>query len=80
MASKSAVMLTPGEFHTERDIQELWAANVGVIKQAIESAEIDAAQIKGVAMTGHGNGLYLIDGEGNPVRNGITSTDSRAKA
>jgi L-xylulokinase len=80
MASKSTVMLTPGEFHTERDIHELWAANVGVIKQAIESAGIDAAQIKGVAVTGHGNGLYLVDGEGNPVRNGIISTDSRAKA
>ncbi|WP_258556722.1 FGGY family carbohydrate kinase, partial [Klebsiella pneumoniae] len=35
--------------------------------------------IKGVAVTGHGNGLYLVDEEGHPVRNGIISTDSRAK-
>ena len=27
-ASKSTQMLTPKEFHTERDINELWAANV----------------------------------------------------
>ncbi|EPL6513875.1 TPA: carbohydrate kinase, partial [Klebsiella pneumoniae] len=27
----------------------------------------------------HGNGLYLVDEEGHPVRNGIISTDSRAK-
>ncbi|MCS5874178.1 hypothetical protein LN650_26160 [Klebsiella pneumoniae subsp. pneumoniae] len=32
-----------------------------------------------MAVTGHGNGLYLVDEEGHPVRNGIISTDSRAK-
>lgn len=79
IASKSTQMLTPREFHTERSIDELWAANVEVIKKAIEQSGIDASQIKGVAVTGHGNGLYLVDEEGHPVRNGIISTDSRAK-
>lgn len=79
IASKSTQMLTPREFHTERSIDELWAANVEVIKKAIAQSGIDASQIKGVAVTGHGNGLYLVDEEGHPVRNGIISTDSRAK-
>ncbi|CAM6447192.1 FGGY-family carbohydrate kinase [Citrobacter portucalensis] len=79
IASKSTQMLTPREFHTERDITELWAANIEVIKKAIEQSGIDASQIKGIAVTGHGNGLYLVDEAGNPVRNGIISTDSRAK-
>ena len=34
IASKSTQMLTPKEFHTERDISELWAANIEVIKKA----------------------------------------------
>ncbi|QGN38180.1 FGGY-family carbohydrate kinase [Klebsiella oxytoca] len=80
IASKSTQMLTPKEFHTERDINELWAANVEVIKTAIAQSGIDASQIKGVAVTGHGNGLYMVDEAGTPVRNGIISTDSRAKA
>lgn len=80
LASKSTRMLTPKEHHTERDIDELWAANVDVIKKAIAQSGIDARQIKGVAVTGHGNGLYLVDEAGNAVRNGIISTDSRAKA
>ena len=79
-ASKSTQMLTPKEFHTERDINELWAANVEVIKKAIAQSGIDASQIKGVAVTGHGNGLYMVDETGAPVRNGIISTDSRAKS
>ncbi|EPC3762226.1 carbohydrate kinase [Klebsiella michiganensis] len=78
-ASKSTQMLTPKEFHTERDISELWAANVEVIKTALAQSGIDASQIKGVAVTGHGNGLYMVDETGAPVRNGIISTDSRAK-
>jgi L-xylulokinase len=80
IASKSTQMLTPKEFHTERDINELWAANVEVIKTALAQSGIDASQIKGVAVTGHGNGLYMVDETGAPVRNGIISTDSRAKA
>lgn len=79
IASKSTQMLTPRELHTERSIDELWAANIDVIKKAIETSGIDASQIKGVAVTGHGNGLYLVDKNGDPVRNGIISTDSRAK-
>ncbi len=46
IASKSTQMLTPREFHTERSIDELWAANVEVIKKAIEQSGIDASQIK----------------------------------
>lgn len=63
-ASKSTQMLTPKEFHTERDINELWAANVEVIKTALAQSGIDASQIKGVAVTGHGNGLYMVDETG----------------
>lgn len=59
IASKSTQMLTPREFHTERSIDELWAANVEVIKKAIEQSGIDASQIKGVAVTGHGNGGFV---------------------
>lgn len=37
IASKSTQMLTPREFHTERSIDELWAANVEVIKKRLRN-------------------------------------------
>ncbi|STV14041.1 putative L-xylulose kinase [Klebsiella pneumoniae subsp. pneumoniae] len=37
IASKSTRMLTPREFHTERDITELWAANIEVIKKRLSN-------------------------------------------
>lgn len=76
--SQSTDMITPAPFFTERDIDELWQANIKVIKGAIDKSGIDANDIKGVSVTGHGNGLYLIDKEGKPARNGIISTDNRA--
>ncbi len=71
-------MLTPAPFFTERDMEELWKANVYVIKKTIEEANVDPAEIVGIGCTGHGNGLYLVNKDGKAVRNGIISTDDRA--
>jgi len=64
----------------EQDMEALWQKNCQVIKAVIASANIPASSIKGIAVTGHGNGLYAIDGEGNPIGNGILSADSRSNA
>jgi L-xylulokinase len=46
----------------------------------IETSGVDPREIIAVACTGHGNGLYLVDEQGHPVRNAILSTDSRARS
>lgn len=71
-------MFTPHPFFTERDMDELWKANIYVIKKTIEDSHIDPKKIVGIGCTGHGNGLYLVDKDGKAVRNGIISTDDRA--
>lgn len=73
-------MYTPHPFFTERDMDELWKANIYVIKKTLEDSNIDPHDITGIACTGHGNGLYLVDENGRAVRNGIISTDDRASA
>lgn len=77
-ASKKLKMITPKAGFTERDMDELWSVNCEVVKQAIINADIDAEQIKGVACTGHGKGLYLWGKDDKPCYNGIVSTDTRA--
>lgn len=77
-ASSKLNMITPQSGFTERDMDELWTVNAKVIKQAIANAGIKAEEIKGVACTGHGKGLYLWGKNGKPAFNGIVSTDSRA--
>jgi len=56
----------------------MWRGTAAAIREAVEKAGVSATEIACVACTGHGNGLYLIDADGNPVRNGINSMDGRA--
>lgn len=77
-AASKLTMIMPQAGYTERDMEELWSVNCNVIKKAINNAEIDAENIKGVACTGHGKGLYLWGKDDKPCYNGIVSTDARA--
>ena len=63
----------------ERDMDELWQANAKAIRDVVRKAGIDAADIIGVAVSGHGCGAYFVDENGRPVGNGIIATDTRAK-
>jgi len=78
VASVKTAMLFPHPGHAEKDVAELWAANVRVIRDVVRKAGIAAGDIAGVAVTGHGNGMYLVGEDGEPAWNGINSADSRA--
>ncbi|MHC4743977.1 MAG: FGGY-family carbohydrate kinase [Planctomycetota bacterium] len=79
VASAKTELLAPKPGWSERDMNEMWAKTAQAVKEAIQKAQIPPDQIVCVACTGHGNGLYLIDDEGEPVRNAILSMDSRAR-
>lgn len=73
-------LLSPQRGFCERDMAGLWQATCLVIRQALAEGKVDAGQIKGVSFSAHGKGLYLVDKQGRPVRQGIVSSDSRAQA
>jgi L-xylulokinase len=77
-ASEKTKLLMPKPGYTERNMDEVWAANCRSIRRVIEKAGIKNSAIAAVATTGHGNGLYLVDDNLQPVGNGIISTDMRA--
>lgn len=63
---------------TERGMELLWESTARAIREVIAKSGIKAEEIAGIGNTGHGNGLYLLDKQGCPLRNGIQSMDSRA--
>lgn len=65
--------------YSERNLNELWKVNAETIRQVIQKSEIHPKQIACVGSTGHGNGLYILDKKGQPLK-GIQSLDSRAQA
>ena len=77
-ASEELPMLTPADGHTERDMEELFLANCRILKRIVQESGVSPHDIKGVAIAGHGKGLYLWGKDGKPAMNGIISTDSRA--
>ena len=79
VASRKTEMLSPEPGHTERDTEGLWQATADAIRTVVARSGVAAGDIACIACTGHGNGLYLVDPQGRPVRNGIISTDTRAK-
>jgi L-xylulokinase len=72
----ASIVAVPG--WSERDMNVLWQDTAAAIREAVEKSGVNPEDIACVTCTGHGNGLYLIDADGNPVRNGIYSSDGRA--
>jgi len=79
VASSKTESLGPSPGWVEFDAETLWQATAAAVRRAIQKAGIAPAAIAAVACTGHGNGLYLVDAEGRPVRNAIFSSDARAR-
>ena len=63
--------------HAERDMDELWQINGQAIRNALRQSAVRPEEIAGVSLSGHGKGLYLVDGKGRPAYPGILSTDRR---
>ncbi|MEX3985041.1 FGGY-family carbohydrate kinase [Paraburkholderia sp. EG287A] len=76
VGSRRVEQRQPRARHVERDMQEVWAAACGAIRDALH--KIPADSIAAVGVTGHGDGLYLVDRAGAPLGPGILSLDSRA--
>ena len=63
---------------TERGMEMLWQSTASAIREVIAKSGVKPEEIAGIGNTGHGNGVYLLDKQGQPLRNGIQSMDSRA--
>lgn len=68
----------PAPDRVERDMDDLWNCTKDVIKQVMNKSKIDPDEILGIGVSGHGDGLYLLDKDRKPVRNGVLSFDTRA--
>ena len=70
--------VSPAPGFIERDPDDLWRVVCHSVRTAVERAGIGPADIAAIGLTGTGNGVFLLDREGAPVRNGVLSSDQRA--
>ena len=78
VASAQVPLSIPAPGFTERDPEQVWQANVAVVRDAIAKAGISGAEIAAIGLTGYGNGLVFVDAQGHAVYPAIVSTDDRA--
>lgn len=62
----------------ERDMDALWRECATAVRDCLARADVDPSQVAGLGLAGHGDGAYLLDDAGRPVRPAIIATDSRA--
>lgn len=65
---------------SERSMEALWQDLCQTLRQVLSLAGVSGDRVRGVSFSSHGKGLYAIDKHGQPVRNGIISSDTRASA
>jgi len=66
----------PAPGHNERDPRQMWQAVAEVVHELLSAAP--RPTIAAVGVTGHGNGLYLVDPRGRPTHHAVMASDTRA--
>ncbi|MEU9395411.1 FGGY-family carbohydrate kinase [Streptomyces sp. NPDC048324] len=63
----------------ERDMGDVWRTARQAIRAALGAADVEGRAVAAVGLTGHGDGLYLVDEQGRAVRPAIVAMDTRAE-
>ncbi|MGN6583915.1 MAG: FGGY-family carbohydrate kinase [Rhizobiaceae bacterium] len=78
VARRRVPQLIPQARHVERNMHGLWLATAEAIREAVSRSARSASDIAAIAATAHGDGIYLLDRQRQPLGHGILSLDSRA--
>ncbi|MEQ8676792.1 MAG: FGGY-family carbohydrate kinase [Aggregatilineales bacterium] len=79
-SSRKVVAEYPRAGWTEVDMVAVWEGTADAIQEALAQSGIAPRQILAIGNSAHGNGLYLLDKKGKPLRSAIMSLDTRAEA
>lgn len=76
-ASRETQLQHPHPTWVEQEMDAVWDAVVATVRVAVARAGCRPAEIAAVGMTGQGDGTWLVDTAGRPVRPAITWMDGR---
>jgi len=76
-ATRETETLRPAPGHVEQEMSTVWERTVETIQEVLATLP-PAADLLGVGITGQGDGLWAVTADGQPARNAILWSDSRA--
>lgn len=79
LASEKTRLLFGGDDRVEIEPKEQWKSACAAIGAALKRAGARPGDVRAVGVAAAGNGLYCLNGKGQPTRLAITSMDGRAR-
>ena len=76
--ARRTTLKTPHPSWAEVSMTETWEMTAHAIRELLTTSEVQAEQIAAVGITGNMVGAWLMDAEGNPVRDAILWCDGRS--
>ena len=76
-AAANSSFLTPRPGWAESDMNTVWRAVVDTARQTLQRAGVAPEQVLAIGVTGQGDGTWLVDAAGAPVRSAILWSDGR---
>ncbi len=80
VAAHDSSFVSPQPGWAESDMRMVWQAVQATLRQVLARAAIPAEQVLAVGVTGQGDGTWLVDRSGTPVRPAILWSDGRTAA
>lgn len=77
VSQRDATLLHPQANRVELDMEAVWQAVVETLGRTAQVARAMGHTVAAIGVTGQGDGTWLVDAAGNPVRNAITWLDGR---
>ena len=78
VARRNLDQLMPEPRRVERDMADFWRQTASAIRDVLSASATSPNDVVSVSLTAHGDGVYLLDRQANPLGPGILSLDSRA--
>lgn len=78
--ARPTTLITPHPGWAEASMSETWDMAVSAIRETLRKSKVSSEQIAAVGITGNMVGAWLIDSDGEPVRNAILWCDGRSQS
>lgn len=76
--SRKVAVESPHRAWAQQDPDQIWQTTAATIKASLTRADIKGEEIAVVAPAGQGDGVWLLDGEGQPLKPAVLWNDGRA--
>lgn len=78
VSKQKTEVLSPKQDWSEQDMNSVYIATIKTLNDVMISSGVSQVDIIAVGLTAQGDGCWMIDKDGNPVRNAILWSDGRA--